>query len=93
MEAHMSGTTQASNGASSVKDLVKEMVKAIVDDESAVVVDEVSGTHASVIELTVAKTDIGKVIGKKGAHAIALRTIVSAAGGKLKKRFILEIIE
>lgn len=77
----------------SVKELVEHMVKELVDRPDDVEVVEVQGTHSSVIELTVAKEDIGKVIGKKGAHAQALRTIIAAAGGKRKKRYVLEIIE
>lgn len=69
------------------------MVKSLVDKPDEVVVTEVEGRHSAVIELVVAREDIGKVIGKKGAHAQALRTIISAAGGKRKKRYILEIIE
>lgn len=69
------------------------MVKSLVDKPDEVVVTEVEGRHSAVIELVVAREDIGKVIGKKGAHAHALRTIISAAGGKRKKRYILEIIE
>ncbi len=76
-----------------MKELVELMVKALVDCPDEVVVSEVEGQHSSVIELQVAKEDIGKVIGKKGAHAQALRTIISAAGGKRKKRYILEILE
>jgi len=69
------------------------MVKALVDHPDEVVVNEVQGQHASVIELIVAQEDVGKVIGKRGAHAQALRTIISAAGGKLKRRYVLEIVE
>jgi len=76
-----------------VKELVEMMVKALVDHPDEVVVNEVQGQHASVIELVVAKEDVGKVIGKRGAHAQALRTIISAAGGKLKRRYVLEIVE
>ena len=76
-----------------LKELVEMMVKALVDFPDDVVVTEVVGQHSSVIELQVAQEDVGKVIGKKGAHAQALRTIVSAAGGKQKKRYVLEIIE
>jgi len=76
-----------------VRELVEMMVKALVDYPDEVVVTEVAGTHSSVIELKVAKDDIGKVIGKKGAHAHALRTIIAAAGGKRKKRYVLEILE
>lgn len=76
-----------------VKHLVETMVKALVDKPDEVEVSEVEGQHSCVIELKVAKDDIGKVIGKHGAHAQAIRTIVSAAGGKKKKRYVLEIIE
>ncbi len=76
-----------------MRELVELMVKALVDHPDEVEVTEVEGTHSSVIELKVAKDDIGKVIGKKGAHAQALRTIIAAAGGKRKKRYLLEIIE
>ncbi len=76
-----------------MKELVEMMVKSLVDKPDEVIVTEVEGRHSAVIELVVAREDIGKVIGKKGAHAQALRTIISAAGGKRKKRYILEIIE
>jgi predicted RNA-binding protein YlqC (UPF0109 family) len=76
-----------------VKELVEMMVKSMVDRPDEVVVTEVEGQHACVVELKVAREDIGKVIGKKGAHAQALRTIVAAAGGKKKKRYHLEILE
>ncbi len=76
-----------------MKELVEMMVKALVDKPDEVVVTEVEGRHSAVIELKVAQEDIGKVIGKKGAHAQALRTIISAAGGKRKKRYVLEILE
>lgn len=76
-----------------MKELVELMVKSLVDRPEDVVVTEVEGQHSCVIELKVAKEDIGKVIGKKGAHAQALRTIIAAAGGKRKKRYVLEILE
>ena len=76
-----------------MKELVELMVKSLVDKPEEVVVSEVEGRHSAVIELKVAPEDIGKVIGKKGAHAQALRTIISAAGGKRKKRYVLEILE
>ena len=63
------------------------------DPNRAAAVTEIKGTHASLIELRVAKEDLGKVIGKRGAHAEAIRTIVAAASGKEDKRYILEIIE
>jgi predicted RNA-binding protein YlqC (UPF0109 family) len=78
---------------SAMKELVETMVRAMVDHPDEVVVTEVQGQHACIIELVVAKDDVGKVIGKRGAHAQALRTIISAAGGKRKKRYVLEIVE
>tara|TARA_Y100001968_G_C19447412_1_gene766210 strand:- start:3842 stop:4129 length:288 start_codon:yes stop_codon:yes gene_type:complete len=76
-----------------MKELVETIVKAMVDHPDEVVVTEVQGQHACIIELVVAREDVGKVIGKRGAHAQALRTLISAAGGKQKKRYVLEIIE
>ncbi len=76
-----------------MRDLVEQIVKALVDRPEEVQISEVQGNHAHVIELTVAKEDLGKVIGKGGAHASAIRTILAAASGKENKRYILEIIE
>lgn len=76
-----------------VRELVEEIVKALVDKPDEVVCREVTGTHSCVLELEVAKEDIGKVIGRKGIHADAIRRIVHAAGGKQKMRYVLEIIE
>lgn len=76
-----------------MKDLVVYMVKALVDCPDEVSVTEIVGTQTSVIELSVAKEDLGKVIGKQGRTARALRTILSAASAKLNKRTVLEIIE
>ena len=76
-----------------VRELVEEIVKALVDQPDAVVCTEVQGTHSCVIELQVAREDVGKVIGKKGVHADAIRRLVHAIGGKKKKRYVLEIIE
>ena len=73
--------------------LVETIVKALVDRPDDVDVTEIEGRHSSVIELTVAREDVGKVIGKRGVHAQAIRTIIVAAGGKKKKRYVLEIIE
>ena len=78
---------------SAMKELVETIVRAMVDRPDEVVVTEVQGQHACIIELVVAKEDVGKVIGKRGAHAQALRTLISAAGGKRKKRYVLEIVE
>jgi predicted RNA-binding protein YlqC (UPF0109 family) len=76
-----------------MKELVETIIRAMVDRPDEVVVTEVQGQHACIIELVVAKEDVGKVIGKRGAHAQALRTLISAAGGKRKKRYVLEIVE
>jgi uncharacterized protein len=76
-----------------MKELVETIVKALVDRPEDVEVSEVMGQHSSVIELKVDQSDIGKVIGKRGVHAQALRTIITAAGGKKKKRYVLEILE
>lgn len=76
-----------------MKDLVVYMVKALVDYPDEVSVTEIEGSQTSVIELAVAKEDLGKVIGKQGRTARALRTILSAASAKLNKRTVLEIIE
>ena len=76
-----------------MKELVEQIVKALVDQPESVCITEVAGNHAHVIELSVAKEDLGKVIGKGGAHASAIRTILAAASGKENKRYILEIIE
>lgn len=76
-----------------VKALVEAIVKALVDHPDQVKVVEIEGTHSCVLELSVAPDDVGKVIGKKGIHADAIRRIVHAVGGKNKKRYVLEILE
>ena len=76
-----------------MKDLISDIVKALVDQPDQVSVNEVEGGHTVVLELKVAKSDMGKVIGKRGRHADAIRTILSAAAGKVRKRYILEIVE
>ena len=76
-----------------MKDLVEIIAKALVDISDDVEVEEVVGEYTSVIKLKVAKEDIGKVIGKKGANANAIRTILDAVGGKASKRYVLEIVE
>ena len=76
-----------------MKDLIAEIVKALVDQPEEVSVNEIGGSHTTVLELRVAKTDMGKVIGKQGRTAQAIRTILSAAAGKTRKRYILEIVE
>ena len=76
-----------------MKDLIKFMAQALVDHPEQVEVTEVAGEQTSVIELRVAKDDLGKVIGKQGRTAKAMRTILSAASTKLRKRTVMEIIE
>ena len=76
-----------------MKSLVEMIVKAIVDRPEAVQVRESVGRHVHILELKVAKEDMGKVIGKEGANASAIRTILAAVSGKEQKRYILEIIE
>ena len=76
-----------------MKDLIAYIAKALVDKPEEVVVTEIEGQQTSVIELKVAKEDIGKIIGKQGRTAQAMRTILSAASTKMKKRSVLEIIE
>lgn len=76
-----------------MKDLVMYIAKALVDNPDAVEVHEIEGSQTSVLELKVAKEDLGKVIGKQGRSARAMRTILSAASAKLKKRTVLEIVE
>jgi uncharacterized protein len=76
-----------------MKSLIMAIVQALVDKPGEVQIKEVIGEHAHVLELRVAKEDLGKVIGKGGAHASAIRTLMAAASGKEKKRYILEIIE
>ena len=76
-----------------MKELITYIAQALVDNPEAVEVTEVEGAQTSVIELRVAKEDLGKVIGKQGRTARAMRTILSAASTKLRKRSVLEIIE
>jgi hypothetical protein len=76
-----------------MKDLIAYIAKALVDYPDQVSVEEVEGNQTSVLELKVAKEDLGKVIGKQGRTARAMRTILSAASAKIKKRTVLEIIE
>ena len=76
-----------------MKDLIKYIAQALVDNPDEVRVSEVEGNQTSVLELKVAKEDLGKVIGKQGRTARAMRTILSAASAKVKKRTVLEIIE
>ncbi|RMG55709.1 MAG: KH domain-containing protein [Acidobacteria bacterium] len=76
-----------------MRELIELIAKALVDNPDQVEVKEIEGQATTVLELRVARSDLGKVIGKQGRTARAIRTILSAAGMKLKKRFLLEIIE
>ncbi len=76
-----------------MKDLVTRIAQALVDHPEQVTVTEVEGNQTSVLELKVAKEDLGKIIGKEGRNARAMRTILGAASAKLKKRSVLEILE
>jgi predicted RNA-binding protein YlqC (UPF0109 family) len=75
------------------KDLIEYIAKALVDHPEQVKVSEIEGERTSVLELSVAKEDLGKVIGKQGRTARAIRVILGATSAKLKKHFVLEIIE
>ena len=76
-----------------MKDLVERMAKALVDKPEDVLVNEIDGEKTTVYELRVATSDLGKVIGKQGKTARAMRTILSASGTKVGKRCVLEILE
>ena len=76
-----------------MKDLIAYIAKALVDKPEEVEVKEIEGEQTSVIEVKVAKEDLGKVIGKQGRTARAMRTVLSAASTKINKRSVLEIIE
>ena len=76
-----------------MKELVELIAKALVDNPDKVKVSQLDGEQSSIIELTVAPEDLGKVIGKQGRNAQAIRIIIGAAGMKLKKRVNLEILE
>ena len=76
-----------------MKELIKYIVQAMVDHPEQVELSEVKGDRISIIELKVAKSDLGKIIGKQGRNARAIRTILGAASAKVKKRTVLEIIE
>ena len=78
---------------SSLRDLVDFMARALVDHPDDVEVNEVVGEQTTVVELSVSKEDLGKVIGKQGRTAKSMRTILNAASTKLQKRSVLEIME
>lgn len=76
-----------------MKELIEHIAKSLVDNPEEVSVTELEGAQTTVIELKVAKEDMGKIIGKQGRTAMAIRTILGGASKKMKKRSILEILE
>ncbi len=76
-----------------MKDLVELIARALVDKPEEVMVTAIEGNQATVLELKVAKEDLGKIIGKQGRTARSLRTIIGAASAKERKRVVLEIVE
>jgi predicted RNA-binding protein YlqC (UPF0109 family) len=76
-----------------MKELLELIAKALVDLPDEVVVTEIEGEQTTVLELKVAREDLGKVIGKQGRTARSIRTVLAAAGMKLRKRVVLEILE
>jgi predicted RNA-binding protein YlqC (UPF0109 family) len=76
-----------------MKDLVEDIAKALVDTPEEVSVRQIEGEQVTVLELRVAPSDLGKVIGKQGRTARSIRTLLGAAGMKLNRRFTLEILE
>ena len=86
-------TVDLTVGEAAMRELVEMIAKALVDYPEQVTVAEVEGEQTTVLELRVAPSDLGKVIGKQGRTARCIRTLLGAAGMKLKKRFVLEILE
>ena len=76
-----------------MKELIERIARALVDKPEEVTVTAVEGSQSTVLELKVAKDDLGKIIGKQGRTARSLRTILGAASGKAKRRVVLEIVE
>ena len=83
----------ATDQGGDMRALVEQIARALVDEPEQVSVQTVDGEQVTVLELRVAPNDLGKVIGKQGRTARSIRTILSAAGMKLRKRFTLEILE
>ncbi len=84
---------QANGSVQTLIDLVREIAQSLVDDSASVVVDATTDGDGTLLRLRVAPGEVGKVIGKQGRTARSLRTILSAAGMKLKHRFALDIVE
>jgi len=80
-------------GAESMKDLLIRIAQELVDDPDQVQVTEIETVQTTVLELSVAKSDVGKIIGKHGKTANAIRVVLNAASGKARKRYMLEIVD
>ncbi len=76
-----------------MKELIKKMVESLVDMPENVIVNQIKGQSTTVYEVTVDKTDLGKIIGKRGKTASAMRTIATAAAAKNRQRVMIEIVE
>lgn len=76
-----------------MKEMIEHIAQALVDQPESVSVKEVGGQNTAILELKVAKADIGKVIGKRGRTVGALRILLSAVSAKSKKRTVLEVVE
>jgi predicted RNA-binding protein YlqC (UPF0109 family) len=88
-----SSAVKAGQVSGDIRTLIELIAKALVDEPESVQVSAVDGDESTVLELRVAPSDVGKVIGKQGRTARAMRTILGAAGMKLHRRFTLEILE
>jgi predicted RNA-binding protein YlqC (UPF0109 family) len=92
-EGDPSPSAEPSEKAPALRELVLYLARALVEHPEAVAVEEVDEPDATVYELKVAESDLGRVIGRQGRTAKALRTVLSAASAKMKRRAILEILE
>jgi uncharacterized protein len=92
-EGDPSPAVPPSEKAPALRELVLYLARALVEHPEAVVVEEIDESDATVFELKVAESDLGRVIGRQGRTAKALRTVLSAASAKMKRRAILEILE
>ena len=89
----MEGEWNMNTAAMQMNELVTQIARSLVDSPQDVRVNAIEGDHTTVLELCVAKEDIGKVIGKQGRTAQAMRTLIGAVSAKIKKRTVLEIVE
>ena len=92
-ETVLEGVEMSSPNTGSMKELIEFVAKTLVDNPDRVELNEIAGTQTNVLELKVAKEDVGKIIGKSGRTADAIRTILNCGAAKLNKRFILHIID